>query len=42
MTECTPISGGNINEINKIPELFCDKRSLLILENNDNKYFLYC
>ena len=42
MTECTPISGGNISELNKIPELFLNKRSLLILKNNDDKCFLYC
>ena len=42
MTEYTPISGGNITELNKIPELFLNKRSLLVLKNNDNKCFLYC
>ena len=42
MTEYTPISGGNISELNKIPELFLNKRSLLILKNNDDKCFLYC
>ena len=42
ITEYTPISGGNITELNKIPELFLDKRSLLVLKNNDNKCFLYC
>ena len=42
MTEYTPISGGNISELNKIPDLFLNKRSLLILRNNDNKCFLYC
>ena len=42
MTEYTPISGGNISELNKIPDLFLNKRSLLILKNNDNKCFLYC
>ena len=41
MTEYTPNSGGNIIEINKIPELFLDKRSLLVLKDND-KCFLYC
>ena len=40
LTEYTPISGGS--EFNKIPELFLNKRSLLILKNNDNKCFLYC
>ena len=42
LTEYTPISGGNMTELNKIPELFLNKRSLLILKNNDNKCFLYC
>ena len=42
MTEYTPISGGNLSELNKIPELFLNKRSLLILRNNDDKCFLYC
>ena len=42
MTEFIPILGGNIKELNKIPELFLNKRSLLVLKNNDNKCFLYC
>ena len=42
LTEYTPISGGNISELNKIPHLFLNKRSLLILKNNDDKCFLYC
>ena len=42
MTEFTPILGGNIKELNKIPELFLNKRSLLVLKNNDDKCFLYC
>ena len=42
MTEYKPISGGNISELNKIPDLFLNKRSLLILKNNDDKCFLYC
>ena len=42
MAEYTPISGGNITELNKIPDLFLNKRSLLVLRNNDNKCFLYC
>ena len=41
MTEYIPISGGNISELNKIPDLFLDK-SLLILKSNDDKCFLYC
>ena len=39
MTEYTPISGGNITELNKIQELFLNKRSLLVLNSNDNKCF---
>ena len=39
MTEYTPISGGNVTELNKIPDLFLNKRSLLVLKNNDNKCF---
>ena len=42
MTKYTPISGGNITELDKIPELFLNKRSLSILRNNDDKCFLYC
>ena len=42
MAEYTPISGGNITELNKIPDLFLNKRSLLKLRNNENKCFLYC
>ena len=42
LTEYTPISGGNILELNKIPDLFLNKRSLLVLRNNDDKCFLYC
>ena len=42
LTEYTPISGGNISILNEIPELFLNKRSLLILRNNNNKCFLYC
>ena len=42
LTEYSPISGGNISELNKIPELFLNKRSLLITRNNDNRCFLYC
>ena len=39
MTEYTPISGGNITELNKIPELFLNKRRLLVLKSNDDKCF---
>ena len=40
LTEYTPISGGS--EYNDVPELFINKRSLIVLKNNDNKCFLYC
>ena len=39
LTEYIPISAGNISELNKIPDLFLNKRRLLILKNNDNKCF---
>ena len=39
LTEYAPISGGNILELNKIPDLFLNKRSLLVLRNNDDKCF---
>ena len=39
MTEYTPISGGNLSDLNKITELFLNKKSLLILKNNGNKCF---
>ena len=42
MTEFIPILVGNIEELNKIPELFLNKRSLLVLKDNDDKCFLYC
>ena len=41
LSEYTPISGSK-TELDKIPSLFLNKRSLLILKNNDNKCFLYC
>ena len=37
ISECDIFSGGNI--IDKIPELFFKKRNLLIMKNDDNKYF---
>ena len=40
ISECDIFSGGN--EVDKIPELFFKKRNLLIIENDDNKCFLYC
>ena len=42
MTEYTPISRGNISELNKIPDIFLNKRSLLVLRNNDDNCLLYC
>ena len=42
LTEYNPISGGNITEFSKIPKLFINERSLLILRNNDGRCFLYC
>ena len=42
LSEYVPISGGNISELNKIPDLFLNKRSSLILRNNDHRCFLYC
>ena len=40
ISECDIFSGGN--EIDKIPEIFFNKRNLLIMKNDDNKCFLYC
>ena len=40
ISECNIFSAGN--EIDKIPEIFFKKRSLLIMKNDDNKCFLYC
>ena len=40
ISECDIFSGGN--EIDKIPEIFFKKRNLLIMKNDDNKFFLYC
>ena len=37
MSECQLFSGGSFSEINKIPDLFFKKRSLIIMKNNDNK-----
>ena len=42
MTEYTPISGGSKTVLDKIPDSFFTRRSLLILKNSDNKCFLYC
>ena len=40
ISECDIFSGGNI--IDKIPETFFKKTNLLIMKNDDDKYFLYC
>ena len=42
LTEYTPISGGKKSPLEKIPDLILNKKSLLILRNNDDKCFLYC
>ena len=40
ISECDIFSGRNV--IDKIPELFVEKRNLLIMKNDHNKCFLYC
>ena len=41
--ECQLFLAGDSREIDKIPELFFKKRSLIIMKNlNDNKCLLYC
>ena len=43
MSECNLFSGGNLSEFNKIPEIFFNKKNLVIIKNlNDNKCFLWC
>ena len=43
MSECNLFSGGNLLEFNKIPEIFLNKKNLVIIKNlNDNKCFLWC
>ena len=42
LSECNLFSGGNLLEFNKIPELFFNKKNLVIIKNsNDNKCFLW-
>ena len=42
-SECNIFSAGNSLEINKIPEIFFQKRNLVIIKNlNDNKCLLWC
>ena len=43
LSECNIFSAGNLLEFNKIPELFFNKKNLVIIKNlNDNKCFLWC
>ena len=43
MSECDIFSAGNSLEINKIPDIFFQKRNLVIIKNlNNNKCFLWC
>ena len=43
MSEVQLFSPGNSTEINKIPELFFNKKNLVIIKNlNDDKFLLWC
>ena len=43
MSECDIFSAGNSLEINKIPDIFFQKRNLVIIKNlNDDKCLLWC
>ena len=43
LSECNLFSSGTASEINKIPEIFFNKKNLVIIKNlNDNKCFLWC
>ena len=43
LSECQLFSSGAASEINEIPELFSNKKNLVIIKNlNDNKCFLWC
>ena len=43
ISECDIFSASNSLEINKIPDIFFQKRNLVIIKNlNDNKCLLYC
>ena len=43
LSECNLFSGGNLSEFNKIPEIFLNKKNLVIIKNlNGNKCFLWC
>ena len=43
MSECQLFLAGSLSEINKIPNIFFEKKNLIIMKNlNDNKCFLWC
>ena len=43
LSECQLFSSGAASEIGKIPEIFFNKKNLVIIKNlNDNKCFLWC
>ena len=43
LSECQLFSSGTASEIDKIPEIFFNKKILVIIKNlNDNKCFLWC
>ena len=43
MSECQLFSAGSLSEINKIPNIFFEKKNLIMVKNlNDNKCLLWC
>ena len=43
LSECQLFSSGAASEIDKIPEIFFNKKNLVVIKNlNDNKCFLWC
>ena len=43
LSECQMFSAGSSTEINKIPNIFFEKKNLVIMKNlNDNKCLLWC
>ena len=43
LSECNIFSAGDMSEINKIPNIFFEKKNLVIMKNlNDNKCLLWC
>ena len=43
LSECDIFSAGDSKEIDKVPDIFFQKRNLVIIKNlNDNKYLLWC